>query len=462
MDVENNYLPLEVGVDKNAAPHPRFDNKGTVTGMVKHIENYKWMFDQYGINIKYNVITKDVEIDVPGKSFRLDNRSINYYVELTSICEINKISSDGMTDIIIAIANQNSYNPVKDWVTAATWDGVDRIKDVCECLTVEAGMENWRNIALRKWMIGAYWMSTNDDGDRYMKGTLVLQGEQSIGKTPFFNSLLGEMSQFFDDGIELDPSDKDSKSEALSNWIVELGEIDSTMSKAHAGSLKAWLSKRDDKLRLPYAKSSSNWPRRTVFCASVNPDEFLVDTTGNDRFWTLAVKSIDFKTLNAIDKHQLWSQVRHEVIELVRNDSYTYPWVLDKEQMKIMREVNERFVQLVSVEQSVIDMFNTKKGEEPLWQGTLTAMISLIGYGSKKLNKSERASLKDRLAKMFGKTKYQGVTGYAIPHPDLFSEQEMKMMGFIRRNPSVSIIEMQKNRSGYNDVQGLDTSEINF
>ena len=188
----------------------------------------------------------------------------------------------------------------------------------------------------------------------------------------------------------------------------------------------------------------------------------MVDTTGNDRFWTLAVKHIDFKSLNSIDKHQLWGQVRHEVIELVKKDSYTYPWVLNKEQMKIMREVNERFVQLVSVEQCVIDMFNTKMEMEPLWQGTLTSMISLIGYGNKKLNKSERASLKDRLSKMFGKTKYNGVQGYAIPHPDLFSEQEMKAMGFIRRNPNVSIIEMQKQKTGYNEIKGLDTSDINF
>jgi putative DNA primase/helicase len=44
-----------------------------------------------------------------------------------------------------------------------------------------------------------------------------------------------------------------------------------------------------DKLRLPYARTDSEFQRRTVFAASVNPEEFLQDETGNLRWWVLPV-----------------------------------------------------------------------------------------------------------------------------------------------------------------------------
>lgn len=71
-----------------------------------------------------------------------------------------------------------------------------------------------------------------------------------------------------------------------------------------------------DEVRLPYARKSTKNPRRTSFFASVNPDEFLVDDTGNRRYWTVPVGNIDNERLEKLGIEwikQLWIQAYNEI-----------------------------------------------------------------------------------------------------------------------------------------------------
>lgn len=52
---------------------------------------------------------------------------------------------------------------------------------------------------------------------------------------------------------------------------------------------------------LPYAKVSVNKPRRTSFCATVNPKEFLNDDTGSRRYWVVQPTRIDVSALINLD-----------------------------------------------------------------------------------------------------------------------------------------------------------------
>lgn len=104
----------------------------------------------------------------------------------------------------------------------------------------------------------------------------------------------------------LDGSNKDSLLTAVSHWIVEIGELDSSLKKDVA-RLKGFITSDRDKIRRPYARSDSEFQRRTVFCASVNDHAFLVDATGNTRFWTIPVTRIDHT--HRIDMQQLFAQI---------------------------------------------------------------------------------------------------------------------------------------------------------
>lgn len=141
----------------------------------------------------------------------------------------------------------------------------------------------------------------------FTKGVLIFQGEQSIGKTSWFKKLLpNPVNEYFLEGATLAPTNKDSISRVTSHGIVELGEADSTMKKDIA-ALKAFLTSNKDVFRPPYGRVDNKLPRHTVFCASVNDNEYLVDPTGNSRFWTIPVLSLDYK--HEIDMQQFWAQI---------------------------------------------------------------------------------------------------------------------------------------------------------
>ena len=47
-------------------------------------------------------------------------------------------------------------------------------------------------------------------------------------------------------------------------------------------------------------------PRRSVFAATVNDARFLVDPTGNSRWWTIPVNEVDYE--HGLDMQQVWAQ----------------------------------------------------------------------------------------------------------------------------------------------------------
>lgn len=104
----------------------------------------------------------------------------------------------------------------------------------------------------------------------------------------------------------LDPNNKDSILGAISHWIVEIGELDSSFKKDVA-RLKGVLTSDSDKVRRPYARTESEYPRRTVFFATVNDNNFLVDSTGNTRWWTIPLASIKYQ--HGIDMQQIYAQL---------------------------------------------------------------------------------------------------------------------------------------------------------
>ena len=108
-------------------------------------------------------------------------------------------------------------------------------------------------------------------------------------------------------GHAWDGGSKDARLAAIRHRIVELGELEGSFRREIAG-LKAFLTEDYDKIRPPYARVEAEYPRRTIFGVSVNESDFLLDATGNSRFWTVAVEKLDYE--HDIDMQQLFSQLK--------------------------------------------------------------------------------------------------------------------------------------------------------
>jgi putative DNA primase/helicase len=324
---------------KSVAPIPpsnfpdTFQDAHNKTVPLWTIDNLEYLFQQYAITARYNVIGKDINLNIPHQVGCPDNWETAAIATVRSLAKLNRMSTANIGDYITAIANMHMYNPVSEWIHSKPWDGIDRLEDFFQTLSVKADYPiPLRDILLRRWLISAVAAGVKPSGFG-SRGVLVLQGAQSIGKTRWIMNLVPDATlqeQLVKIDHHLDASDKDSKLTALRHWVVEIGELDSSFRKDVA-RLKGFITGTKDKIRIPYGTTDSHFSRRTVFCATVNKQDFLVDETGNTRWWTIPVTEIDYE--HGIDMQQLFAQV-HSLFKAGEQ------WWLTKEEEELLESCN--------------------------------------------------------------------------------------------------------------------------
>ena len=239
------------------------------------------------------------------------------------------------------------YHPVLDWINSKEWDGEDRFESLFEALNVKNPNQELAKVYLWKWCLSGCRAILTQHGF-VSENVLVLKATQGAGKTKFLTKLAPE--GFVKTGLQLNPNNKDSVLEATSVWIAELGEFDGTTSKSDTAILKAFLSKRVDNIRKPYGIAEELIPRKTIFCGSVNSDTFLVDDTGNRRYWVLEVGEANHK--HDINMQQYWKQV----METAVLDKEEHPHWLNKEEAKMQNLESKKFRDLPPLCQKILDI----------------------------------------------------------------------------------------------------------
>ncbi|WP_441227993.1 VapE domain-containing protein [Tardiphaga sp. 20_F10_N6_6] len=304
------------------------------------IENLGEVCNRLGIVVRYNVISKEEELLIPNHAFTIDNAGNASLAWLISWCSRFRMPVGNIGDFVTYLADQNLYNPVAQWITSKPWDGVPRVQALCDTLTPFEDRKlpdgrRLRDVLVRRWLISAVAAAFQPDGVS-AHGILTLQGEQYLGKTVWFKRLVPEHMGVIQDGMLLNPQDRDSVKQVCSFWMVELGELDATFRKSDIAALKAFITRKSDVLRRAYAKKESKFARRTVFFGSVNPRGYLHDPTGNRRYWTISCKHIDHEAQKSIDMQQMWA----EVYAIWQKGEGFY---LTPEEMAALNDHNEEF-----------------------------------------------------------------------------------------------------------------------
>lgn len=273
------------------------------------IANFQHLLNAYNIGVKYNIIKKKLEIIIAGHSSSFDNADNVLLTQIYSIAALNGFPSGPIPGLLGAVGDRNLHNPVKDWIKSKPWDGVDRRQAFYDTLVEREDFpKHLKETLLGKWILSPVAAALMSSGFR-CRGVLTLQGAQSMGKSTWISSLVPNevlCAQVVLLNHLLDGGNKDSITRAASHWIVELGELDSTF-KNDIGRLKGFITADSDKVRRPYGRLDSEYPRRTVFCATVNDTNFLVDPTGNSRWWTIPVTKVNYT--HGIDMQQLFAQL---------------------------------------------------------------------------------------------------------------------------------------------------------
>jgi hypothetical protein len=202
-----------------------------------------------------------------------------------------------------AVAELNSYHPVRDWLAALPpHDGRPRLDG---WLTDYMGAEATPySRAVGRAFLVAMVARVMQPGCKH-DHVLVLGGSQGIGKSTACQILGGAWA-----GDNM-PSIRDGAKEAglylKGHWLVELAEL-APSRKAEAEDLKAFLSRSTDEIRAPYARRADVVPRQCVFVGTTNETAFLKDVTGGRRFWPVTCGAkIETEAL-ARDREQLFAE----------------------------------------------------------------------------------------------------------------------------------------------------------
>lgn len=249
---EDFHLDRAERLSVESFPNPPEEGSRKVPATIPNVQH---MLESYGIIARYNVIKKEPEFNVPGLISTVDNAATVAMAHNKSLARLNGISVSNIEEAILAVADRYKYNPVANWIMSKPWDGVDRLQPLYDTLTVREGFPGEvRNFLVYRWLISAAAAVLKPQGFK-ARGVLTLQGDQGIGKTSWFASLVSD-AHLRDSVIKLDQrmdaGDKDCLLAAATHWIVELGELEGSFKK-NIDRLKGFLTNDIDKVRVPYA-----------------------------------------------------------------------------------------------------------------------------------------------------------------------------------------------------------------
>lgn len=179
---------------------------------------------------------------------------------------------------------------------------------------------------------------------------LILEGEQGWKKSSFIRALCPDVRWFYEVASR-DVGNKDFLQDALGKWLAEIPEVDQLIASRDESELKALLSRRWDRYRPSYGRSSLDFARQLIFWGTTNKSKYLRDETGNRRYWPIKCCAVgpilDGKVCD--DRDQLWAQAVAEYDAFIasgRDEAHPGRWWFSPGEAGVARtEAEERLEQ---------------------------------------------------------------------------------------------------------------------
>lgn len=205
-------------------------------------------------------------------------------------------------DACIYVGSQARFDPVADWFSSLAWDGAPRIDTLG---TRAFGFDPVECEMLKRTMVGAVRRATSPGCQ--LDTMLILVGPTGVGKSTFFRDLVVNPLWRYEWDKAL--NNRDAQLSAANNWMVEFAEL-KTFSRADSNELKATITARAHTVRKQYGREDRTIPASNWYVGTTNDDRFLIDKTGNRRFWIAHTKTAYMPSRTAIapDIPMVWAE----------------------------------------------------------------------------------------------------------------------------------------------------------
>ncbi len=315
----------DVCVEKNIKSVKAADKtKGGRRASLKNI------VDAFGENLKfenlfkYNLFSGDVEFIKRPLWYTPDEQIVPWRdcdtIDVKMILETDNLiisaNNNTINEAAYIKAKENTYHPLRDYLTGLKWDGIPRIDNwLTDFLYVEKNV--YTSTIGTKVLLAAVGRVLDPGASFHC--VLILEGGQGCGKSYFIKNMCPKEEWYGD--LNIDPHKyADTVAAMRKKWIVEISEM--AITRKDVISVKSFLSKNEDRVRMPYGRLMQDYPRQCIFIGTFNPDNtgYLDDTTGNRRFWPvqIPIKSVDGVPEKFIDtngflkvRDQIWAEAVH-------------------------------------------------------------------------------------------------------------------------------------------------------
>ncbi len=315
------------------AQQPDFSDRNNAGNPIATIQNLETYLRFYKYQMKYNIISMQVETTMPAVVMEPLSYPTNQINDIDTVhrilnSELLKLSFNmkgfvSLRESLIDFAKINTYNPVEKYFNSLLeiYDPTqDPLTALMATIKPETGFNSDRifralTLFVRKWLIQVVAAANTSVqySDRVFNNILVFTGDQGVGKTKWVSSIFPKAIRHYCAGagtLQVNQFKSDNVKQAMelqATLICNINEIDVLFKPKNYSAFKQLLDENTSRMVLPYGRVATTLTRRTVFIGSTNKRDFLVDTTGNRRITILPIDRLIYE--HKVDIEQLWAHV---------------------------------------------------------------------------------------------------------------------------------------------------------
>lgn len=267
----------ETGIELACDGHGKPLN--TVDNFLKVIEA-----DPKFSGLKFNLLTyspEQVRDGVTEKWTDADDAEARRYIEKTyHIHSVQKCD-----DAFRIVFRKNEYHPIRDLVDSLVWDGKPRIYHFLHRWTRCEDTSYTEEVSRLIFAGGIHRLY--NPGCKFDDMPVLIGKKQGEGKSTLVR-WLAMRDEYFTECNEFDGQRGIEAVEGA--WICEVSELLAMTKAREMEAVKSYLTRLNDRYRMPFDKRVTDHPRQCVFIGTTNKEQFLTDKTGNRRFYPVVVQ----------------------------------------------------------------------------------------------------------------------------------------------------------------------------
>ncbi|MBQ7295869.1 MAG: hypothetical protein IJW86_06715 [Clostridia bacterium] len=304
------------------------------------IDNYVKIFegDEEFKFLRFNSLSRSAETLCDGKTVKWtdthDSQAKNYFEKNYGICAEAKYEN-----ALRIILSKRSYHPVRELIESIEWDGESRIYTfLTKCMRAE-DTPYTREVSRLIFAGGIHRLY--NPGCKFDDMPVLIGTRQGEGKSTIVR-WLALKDEFF---TEVNEFEGQRGIESLEGaWICEVSELLALTKTKEQEAVKSYLSRLNDRYRMPFDKRVTDHPRQCVFIGTTNKEQFLTDKTGNRRYYPVRV----YQSAHNLYEHE--KEIKEYILQCWAEASFLYskgelkPYA-DPDMEELIREKQSEAVQ---------------------------------------------------------------------------------------------------------------------